>query len=86
MSDTSGISPVSGMMAVAIICRPEEETDSRVARFLENQLIQKGYSVNVDRESKTSIEWAKGVAEKLKSAQAVVPLERLSQVTKHKSI
>ena len=62
------------MKRVVILVKSGEEQDQKLAKLIENKLIQKGHSVFVDREAQTSMAWAENVAQQIKSADVVMPL------------
>lgn len=73
MSENSASAPATGLTRVVILSRSSDEVESNLARHLEQQLIQGGYSVFVDRNPETSIEWAQKISEEIKSASVLVP-------------
>jgi hypothetical protein len=68
------IGDIQAMKRVVILVKSSEEKDQKLAKHIENQLILKGYSVHVDAENKASMAWARDVTEKIRDADAVVPL------------
>jgi hypothetical protein len=72
------------MKRVVILVKSGEAQDQKLAKHIENKLIQSGHSVFVDRESQTSMAWASNVANQIKSADAIVPL--LSDAACHSEI
>lgn len=58
---------------VVILFRSTEDQEKRLALHLEKQLLQKGYSVFLDRSAETSIQWAAAIADAIRRAQVVVP-------------
>ena len=62
------------MKRVVILVKSGEEQDQKLAKLIENKLIQKSHSVFVDREAQTSMAWAENVAQQIKSADIVIPL------------
>lgn len=60
-------------LQVVILFRSTEDQEKRLALYLEKQLLQKGYSVFLDRAAETSIQWAAAIADAIRCAQVVVP-------------
>ena len=73
MSPFSAKSTESDRLRVVILFRSVEDQERRLALYLEKQLLQKGYSVFLDRAAETSIQWAAEIADAIRSAHVVVP-------------
>src|SRR5262249_48473726 len=59
---------------VVLIYKRDGETEQKLVRFLETQLTGEGYSVFLDRHLTMGVEWAREIEERIRSADAVIPL------------
>ncbi len=81
MSEPAEASPGVDLPRVVILFRPDDERETKLARHLEQQLIQKGHSVFLDRKRETSIEWATKIADQIRTASVLIPFLSQEGVT-----
>jgi AAA-like domain/TIR domain len=59
---------------VALLYKRGNEPDEQLVKFLESQLTENGYRVFIDRHLTMGVDWAREIEDRIKSADAVIPL------------
>jgi len=59
---------------VALLYKRGNEPDEQLVKFLEDQLTESGYRVFIDRHLTMGVDWAREIEDRIKSADAVIPL------------
>ncbi len=79
----SGSAPIAAARPIAAAVKPlsivllykrKAQPDEQLMRLLEERLVAMGHDVFIDRHLKIGVEWAKAIEERIRSADAVIPL------------